>query len=472
MESKKWSKEEIEYLKEHYPKTPNPRLTLEINNLFHHGQKVRTLHAVEHKGRYLGLKKDFYSRYHLNDLSERVKQILHYKQIGYSDREIADILQIPEGSVKSHYSYAGKHFKFDGDLLTQLSETINLLKNENNILRNQLKNVTYFGKYLTGIINKYLPAFERIPKKSVFPKITPRRKEEVVILELGDLHYGEKVMKKDTANLGEFNKEIFVIRLQRLFSGIMECLSIQRSQIPIQVMEINCLGDFVTGENIYLGQQRAIDTILIDQAVELSTLLAQYLVYPLIQYGDFKKIRFRCVWGNHGRIGKKEEFHMRSNFDYLLYILLKKMFEKQPEVEFYISESPFMLYEIPEVPEFTHLLLHGDEIRSWMSIPYYAIDRTFMRYVQLVNKPIHFMHIGHSHNKATIDVPYGEKIINGSFIGATDFSVKKMQLFSQPKQLLFGFNHKYGKTWSYDIRLEEIHKLVPIKGVYTPVFEK
>jgi len=306
----------------------------------------------------------------------------------------------------------------------------------------------------------------RVVKKKEIPE-KKKRKPEVAMLEFSDSHAGMVLDPRDTPTQTKYNWDLFVKRLETLTDGIIECVSIQREQIPIKKLAVNMLGDIVAGENIYLGQYRELDRNVLDQVFGTVVVLCNKFIEPLREF--FETIEFRCVWGNHGRFGKTDEFHPRVNADYLLYKILASRYVDSPDVKFYVSETNCMLFELPEFPKWKHLILHGDELTSWMSIPYYALERAHARYVHLLRMVVDYLHCGHHHSSATISVAYGERIVNGSFVGGTPYSIKKMQAGAVPKQLLFGLNETYGKTWQYEIRLEKPETMKPdSEGIYTP----
>jgi len=309
------------------------------------------------------------------------------------------------------------------------------------------------------------------PEKKKKVRLKGKRKPEVAMLELSDSHAGMTLDPRDTPTQTKYNWDLFVKRLEVLTDGVIECVSIQREQIPIRKLAVNMLGDIVAGENIYLGQYRELEKNVLDQVFETAVALSKSFIEPLREF--FETIEFRCVWGNHGRLGKIDEFHPRVNADYLLYKILASRYVNCTDIQFYISETNCMLFELPEFPRWKHLILHGDEIASWMSIPYYGIERAHSRYVHLLRTVIDYIHLAHHHSAATISVAYGERIVNGSFVGGTPYSVKRMQAGAVPKQLLFGLNETYGKTWQYEIRLEKPETPRPDrKGIYTPYTEK
>lgn len=474
-----WSKGETKCLKEEY--LINKKSVSEVMNIlnekFWKGKPVRRYKAVELKINRMGYNKGRHSSYGAGKINPKQKQIWELKKIGgYSDVQIAESLKIPVGTVKSTLNYLKEHTMLNEVLIDnirmskddgyqkmqtskELMNQISLLQKENN----RLKAVTsIMVESMQTVIAKLPPI--RVPEIIIKKGM---HKPENAILELGDIHIGEKTVKGDVANASEYDFDKFVKRLTVLRDAIYECIDIHRSKIPINTLDINVLGDLVAGENIYIGQMRDIDRSLMEQVFEGAHELSEKLLTPMCKL--FNKVNVRCVYGNHGRTGKPGEFSSKTNFDYISYRFLKQVFANQSNIEFFISECPLMLFKLPEAPKFTHLMSHGSEINSWMSIPFYGLQRDAGKYVQLFNMPIHYLHMGHFHNKATLDVPYGELLLNGNFPGGSDLSIFKMKTKSRPKQLLFGFNNTYGITWRYDIYLAPLEDMkLDRKGIYTP----
>jgi hypothetical protein len=329
------------------------------------------------------------------------------------------------------------------------------------------------AKAINEIIVDTVKASVAILPKFKVPDIIIRKgqhRPEVAMLDFGDVHVGERVIKEDVANVTEYSFDKFLERMDVLRQGIIECIDIQRSKIPINTLIINMLGDIVTGEDIYLGQNRSIDMELTKQTFEGAHYISEKLIAPMAKL--FNKVRIHAVWGNHGRPSRPGQFHPKTNFDYIVYRFLYEQYRNQPNVELHIAECPLMVYTLPEAPNYTHLISHGDEVNRYMSIPFYSMSRDMGRYVQLFNMPIHYWHLGHHHQSAKIDMPYGEQLVNGAFTGGSELSVFKMKTKSRPKQLLFGFNDTRGKTWSYDIQLTGMD--VPVRdsrGFYTPTYK-
>lgn len=315
-----------------------------------------------------------------------------------------------------------------------------------------------------------LPRFD--PPKPHAVK-TARRRPQVGMLDISDVHGGEVVRPEDVAGLGCYDFELCKQRMDMMAHAVLTICDIyQNAGIGINKLVLNFLGDVVTNEDIYVGQGRDIDRILVDQIFQLAHELCTRMIYPFCQY--FPQVEANCVWGNHGRMGKAGEYHKRTNADYILYHAMRLMMAHVQHFNIRISLSSFMGYVLPEDPKRPHLIAHGDKIRRYLSIPYYGMDRWDARMVSLTQVAWAFVHLGHHHRAAVIDAPHGERIMNGSWVGASDFSVDVLQEGGQPKQKFMGLHPEWGKTWSYDIYLDkERPRLQPGEdGLYTPIWEQ
>lgn len=452
-----------------------------VNNKFWKGKLVRSYRSIECKVHKLGCRKRGSSNYSSGNIDAKVRELFRLKKAGKSLGEISKLLSMPIGTVKSKLHYI-KHYTILNEVnelkqkkLSKDKDVIELEGREELLRRNEdlQKRLEKASAVTSIIVDTVKETLMRVKPVKV-PEIIIRKgmhKPETAILEFGDVHVGEKVIKEDVANVTEYNFNIFMKRMDILMQGVAECIDIQRSKIPINTLDINMLGDIITGEDIYLGQNRNIDLMLTQQTLEAANVICNKLLIPCAKL--FNKIRVRTVFGNHGRPSRPGQFHPKTNFDYIVYLFLKERMREQKNIEFYIADCPLMLYRMPEAPNYVHLMSHGDEVGRWMSIPFYGLQRDHGKYVQLFGMNINYWHSGHSHSSAKIDVPYGEQIINGTFVGGSELSVLRMKTMSQPKQLLFGFNNIRGKTWSFDIQLEARKTLIADEsGIFTPTYSE
>jgi hypothetical protein len=226
----------------------------------------------------------------------------------------------------------------------------------------------------------------------------------------------------------------------------------QKQFEPISVLNIAMLGDNVDGINVYRGQEHHLDLNIIDQVLVGCTEIAKSFVHFL---DTFHAIRVYGVVGNHGRIGKKGENPSHVNWDYLIYKILQLLLRKYSDrIEWHIPLSNWM---IANINENNFLFLHGDTIKGWNGLPYYGIDRADSRLTKMLSahgRYYRYMCLGHHHNPADIDSPGGEKILNGTMVGGSTFSINTLHTSSRPSQWFFGVNKK-GITWRHKILLDE-----------------
>lgn len=296
------------------------------------------------------------------------------------------------------------------------------------------------------------------------------RSAESANLLLSDMHGGELVRPEDVSNLEQFNWDILLARMDTLREGVLSISDIERRARPINILNMHVLGDMVTNEDIYVGQGRDIDRILVDQVFEGAEALVQKLLIPFCK--EFSLVKWKGVYGNHGRLGTpKGTKHRRSNADYILQHVIRLRLQNIENFQIDISTSPFMGFSLPEAPNFNHLIVHGDGIRAYMGLPYYGAERYVRRMISATSVVWDYVYLGHFHQKAEIDLNHGETIFNGSWVGATEHSVVDLQSAAQPKQLLFGLHPEWGITWRYDLKLAPRPKLVANQeGLFTPVY--
>ncbi len=295
------------------------------------------------------------------------------------------------------------------------------------------------------------------------PKPDPlrfRRKhepEEMVLL-FSDSQIGQLVDQKESGGLGAYNVDIFLEHLEFLKISLKKIFEIHLDNTPYLVFNIFFLGDIVEGSTIFPGQERQTDMHVVEQVMFAVDKIAEFVAWIAALYPW--KIRCYCVVGNHGRVGKKSEQSPLNNFDVLVYNYISEKLKNYPSVEFHISRSWWMLVERMK---HLFLLVHGDDIRAWMGIPYYGIERSESRYQKMIGgagEGFHYFCCGHHHQEAAIK---SRIFVNGSWVGGSEFSIKTLQVASPPSQLLFSVHPLFGVTWERNLRLQDPEKRVPIE---------
>jgi len=292
-----------------------------------------------------------------------------------------------------------------------------------------------------------LPKVTIPPKKKIKKGIT---KEECILL-LGDLHIGEVVSFEEMGGFGSYDTDVFSARMEKLFDKTIDLVSTKMQGYSIEKINVIGLGDFVTG----IIHEELIETAsdsVIEWTLGGALVVSQFLI-DLSRH--FKQVEFTGVVGNHGRMNKKPRFkHRYINWDYLLYQIVSLMCAQQKNIKF---DLPKCFFTLKEIAGHNNLILHGDNIKMYKSIPWYGIERTINELSQLLSaQNIMFQNVflGHFHNQGMLNKVTGEIILNGSVIGGNEYSLGRLFRSSDPMQLLMGINPKYGITWRFPINLK------------------
>ena len=302
-------------------------------------------------------------------------------------------------------------------------------------------------------IREALRPLSTIPEAPPYSPIVPGMREYTALLMFGDLQIGQYTRKDETGGLIEYSTEIFYERLANLERLLVQRIVEMRKAYVIRDLFIAGLGDFVENETIFEGQKSNIDSNVMDQFLNGARVIGDML-YRLQSW--FEGVRFVGVPGNHGRIGKKGEANIFTNWDYILYEFLKARLAGQPRISIEPVKS---WWTIEQVRNSKFMLTHGDNIKAWNTIPYYGFDRADARQTMLLqgrDLEYNYWLTGHHHNPASVDRPNGgERIINGAFPGGSIYSARELTTASQPSQTLLFVGDKR-VDWIEKLRIGEV----------------
>lgn len=335
----------------------------------------------------------------------------------------------------------------------QLREKLDLAE-----YRKLKKQKTFFEIIGENIIHavQAIPAPKAPPRDKLFFK--KKHEPEELVLLWSDSQIGQFVDQKESGGLGSYSVDIFLQRKEFLKVSLKKIFEIHLDNTPYPVLNIFFLGDIIEGSTIFPGQERQTDLHAVEQVIFAVDKIAEFVAWAAALYPW--QVKCFCVVGNHGRIGKKGEQSPLNNLDYLCYRYISEKLKNFSNVEFSISESWWML-----VQRMNHvfLLVHGDDIRAWMGIPYYGLERSESRYQRMLldsQSGFHYFCCGHHHQEATIK---SRIFMNGNWVGGSELSMKAMQVANMPTQLLFSVHPIFGVTWERNIQLQDPAKPKNIK---------
>jgi len=277
--------------------------------------------------------------------------------------------------------------------------------------------------------------------------------KESLVLCLSDEHACDIVLPHQVGGLENYNFPIALRRAETLIDAIIKFTKKILKSYQFDTLYILALGDHVSGE-IHNAVDHSEYKNIFRNCIATGQMHA-LMVRDLASH--FDNVKVIGVSGNHGRKSLKKDYHgPRDNWDYLIHETAAAYCRDLINVEFIIPDSYSACVEIEN---HGFLVSHGDDVKSWNSIPFYGIERKTRRLAALNNatgQRIDNYIFGHFHNIADIASLKGEVIINGAWPATSPFVYNAMSTFNEPAQLLFGVHRDYGISWRLPIKLKTI----------------
>lgn len=297
------------------------------------------------------------------------------------------------------------------------------------------------------------PIIKVQPLKIIKKNINEKR-NCVLWAEFSDLQLGTYMSKEEMGGLNEHNWNIWLKKLKIWKENVIEKISYYSESYIIDKIVIAGLGDFVEGIQIFKGQKWNVDSNVVDQAINGASDTAEafaeiFLTFPELEFHLLE------VFGNHGRVGEKGENPYGCSFDKVYMRFLEARLQTIPEIKNLTYHKNESWWYLVEIYGWNHLILHGDQGMSglWSSKPTMnSLEKGIVRYNQMLQQQIHFLHVGHFHQDLQISFNMSQILINGSFVGTSNFSASQMVASSPPVQIMHVFTPRVGLE-----RTERIH---------------
>lgn len=296
-------------------------------------------------------------------------------------------------------------------------------------------------------------AAEERPAVRFSPRRSAGAKERDALLPMFDMQFGSKVeIKSVPGGLNLFNEQIFTERAERYVEAVCGSLSDYGVSHTIKNTIILLGGDLVEGWGIFPGQEWSLEFDPVEQVTRLTPILEEMIdaiLGHVFEHTDCENATIFGIPGNHGKIGKGE-MPTTASWDYLILRWLQKTFARDKRIGNFAIESAGHLWF--ESMGHTFLSVHGDEVRGWGGIPYYGLTRFDAQAMRMHNHMFDYLLLGHHHRPANIEVGYGEHLMSGNWVGATQYA-KKIVASGWPSQWVFYVSEEYGVSERSPIRL-------------------
>jgi transposase-like protein len=292
---------------------------------------------------------------------------------------------------------------------------------------------------LVAVLADLVPTMEAIYAPAE-PVIDGEGTEHAFMLDWSDLHASEVVNAEQMNGINEYDWDVMLRRHDQMLKSI---ISFKRKRpYPVRKLFINGLGDMLSG-NIHPELKETNDRPLMEAALQLGLDMAEW-VARLAE--EFEEIEIAGVVGNHPRTTIKQGMKNRyDNYDWMVYQVMKL---RLAAIEHVSVSVPRSANTTVQVFDETHLLMHGDGIRSTMpGVPWGGVMR---RVAEMTNQyarigtPIRRFHVGHFHNPNIVEG--GRILMNGSVKGPDEYSLLQFGGGHNASQLLQVYHPRRGLT--------------------------
>lgn len=266
---------------------------------------------------------------------------------------------------------------------------------------------------------------------------------------LSDLHLDEVVNLDEVMGMNMYNREIALMRLNKVFNGIVKIADEWHSGIIVDGLVLQWGGDLFAGiihdELRRTNAAPILDTLdfWIDPMVQGIEMLAEY----------FGKVYIPVVVGNHGRYDRKPLAKLRAKENYEWYFaktVARVVRERKIKgVDFHVSDSADLTYM---TYGYRKMLTHGDQARGgsgWGGImsPIMRLDDKKQKRQAAVKLPYDYIDIGHWHQLFFLQ----RGMINGCMSGYDEYAFLNNFGFEVPQQGMYLMTPEHGRTFTAPI---------------------
>lgn len=323
--------------------------------------------------------------------------------------------------------------------------SLGFLRKQNKALMKELgRKQVEDGKYteLLSDISKRIEVI-KAPKFQI-PKKQKSKVESPVsaVLACSDWHIGEVIDGSEIEDMNKFNLEIAEHRVQTLTEKFIRWIELHQGTYNVNEIVVLGLGDLISNS---IHEELMITN---EVSPSLQVIKAGFLFSEMISTLSqrFERVRVEYVIpDNHSRTSKKPYYKKagETSLNYIVGYIASERLKKIFNVEFNLHLASKQIVQIRNT---NYLCCHGNGIKTWMSIPFYGINRLIGNEAMIRNcshRTFSKMILGHFHVPLYADW----FIINGSLSGTNEMD-HQLGRSSKPCQIGF-FVHPKWKEFDF-----------------------
>lgn len=224
----------------------------------------------------------------------------------------------------------------------------------------------FFDRVLDAI-----SAIEPVPLYYRKPEVVSVNSTCTAVMCISDTHMGAVQRPDEIEGFNEYNPEICERRCMTFVEKVVKWVELHRLAYRIDELHVLVTGDLISGDiHDELKITNAFPMPI--QVVRAGELLARQIAYVAPHF-SIVVVHF-LVEDNHSRLTKKPQAKEagQNSMNYLVGEIARIYLKNQENVDFRI----YPVYEkVVNVCNRKYLIMHGHNIRGWMGIPWYSIER-------------------------------------------------------------------------------------------------
>lgn len=276
------------------------------------------------------------------------------------------------------------------------------------------------------------------------PQTKAKRKEQIAVPWLSDLQGGKLTPT--------YNSDIMRRRVSVFADKTLDLIEVQRHYAPVRQVRSWWLGDMVEGEDIFPGQAYLIDSSNYEQVFTVAETLIDTVRQWLV---EVDRVDVEAVIGNHGRSGRKGQMSGPTNFDRFVYRIVQTALANEPRFSIQFAEPTMESgdrgwYWVSEIGALRTLLVHGDQFRGTLGVPWYGIRKKVLGWKAMGTNPkmgfpdFDDVAFGHHHQQVTWVINGIGVRGNGTTESWNDFAAEQLAGMGRPSQRVMFVNPEKG----------------------------
>lgn len=285
-----------------------------------------------------------------------------------------------------------------------------------------------------------------VPPAWISPaKVSTKNRLVIPTAFLSDPHFDEVIFPAQVNGVNAYNREIGAQRLEQFFKSAVKVGKEFLKGLSFPGICVPLGGDMFSG-NIHEELKETNEGSLCEAILHWLAPMEAGLTLLAEEYG---KVYLPCVVGNHTRLTRKpiNKGRVRDNIDWLFYQLLAKSFAGDPRLQFDISESPDLNYQLYRT---RYCLTHGDQFNGGSGIsgvfaPLMIGDARKRKKSTATNQSYDYLVMGHWHQLMSAR----GVIINGSLKGYDEYAFNKNFDYEPPQQAFWLTSAERKEIWAF-----------------------